>query len=112
MDGNQTLDFYWTDPLDAMIRSVSKLQYKDKLYTTFKPGQSIAHPMVRAFDHANSGMVFQSAYLLDASSSPLLALFYADASFSGQSMTHHPIYRMLQLYKLLILWSKSLIQML
>jgi hypothetical protein len=99
LDGNQILDFYWTDPIDAMIRSVAKLQYKDKLYTTFKPGMSIAHPMVRAFDKANSGMVFQSAYLLDSNSSPLLALFYADASFSGQSMSHHPIYSML-LYRL------------
>ena len=42
LDGNQVLDFYWTDPIDAMIRSVGKLQYKDKLYTTFKPGMSIA----------------------------------------------------------------------
>jgi hypothetical protein len=31
--------------------------------------------MVRAFDQANSGMVFQSEYLLDTGSSPLLALF-------------------------------------
>ena len=95
MDGDQVLDFFWTDPIDAMIRSVSKLQYKNKLYTMFKPGMSITHPMVRAFDEANSGMVFQSAYLVDPGSSPLLALFYADASFSGQSMTHHPIYSML-----------------
>ena len=103
LDGNQVLDFYWTDPIDAMKRSVSKLQYKDKLYTTFKPGMSITAPMVRAFDEANSGMVFQSAYLVDTSSSPLLALFYADASFAGQSMTHHPIYSMLllTLYQLL-----------
>jgi hypothetical protein len=27
---------------------------------------------------------------VDTDSSPLLALFYADASFSGQSMSHHP----------------------
>ena len=103
LDGNQVLDFYWTDPIDAMIRSVSKLQYKDKLYSTFKPGMSIADPMVRAFDEANFGMVFQSAYLVDTSSSPLLALFYADASFAGQSMTYHPIYSMLflTLYQLL-----------
>ncbi len=97
LDGNQILDFYWTDPIDAMIRSVSKLQYKNKLYTTFKPGMSLTHPMVRAFDEANSGMVFQSAYLVDTANSPLLALFYADASFSGQSMTHHPIYSTLLL---------------
>ena len=61
LDGNQVLDFYWTDPIDAMIRSVSKLQYKNKLYTTYKPGMSKTEPMVRAFDEANSGMVFQSA---------------------------------------------------
>ncbi len=28
LDGNQVLYFYWTDPIDAMIRSVAKLQYK------------------------------------------------------------------------------------
>ena len=92
MDGRQVLDFYWTDPVDAMKRSVAKLQYKDKLYTTFKPGRSITVPTVRAFDAANSGMVFQGSYLVDTGSSPLLALFYADASFSGASMSHHPIY--------------------
>jgi hypothetical protein len=31
-------------------------------------------------------------WLVDRENSPLLASFYADASFSGQSMTHHPIY--------------------
>ncbi len=104
LDGNRDLDFYWTDQIDAMIQSVGKLQYKDKLYTTFKPGMSIAHPMVLAFDQADSGIAFQSVYLLDTStgSSPLLVLFYADASFSGQSMTHHPMYSEL-LYVLNIL---------
>jgi hypothetical protein len=92
LDGKQVLDFYWTDPIDAMKRSVAKLQYKGKLYTAFKPGTSIFHPDDRAFDLANSGMVFQGAHLVDTGSSPLLALFYADASFSGQSMSHHPIY--------------------
>jgi hypothetical protein len=86
-----------------MIRSVAKLQYKDKLYPTFKPGMSTAHPMARAFDKANSGMVFQSAYLLDTKSFPLLALYYADASFSGQSMSYHPIYSTL-IYFLYILY--------
>jgi len=92
LDGKQVLDFYWTDPIDAMKRYVAKRQYKDKLYTTFQPGTSIFHPNDRAFDKANSGMVFQGSYLVDSGSSPLLALFYADASFSGQSMSHHPIY--------------------
>ena len=75
-----------------MKRYVAKLQYKDKLYTTFQPGTSIFDLHERAFDKANSGMVFQGSYLVDTGSSPLLALFYADASFSGQSMSHHPIY--------------------
>ncbi len=92
LDGKQVLDFYWTDPIDAMKRYVAKRQYKDKLYTTFQPGTSIFHPNDRAFDKANSGMVFRGSYLVDSGSSPLLALFYADASFSGQSMSDHPIY--------------------
>ena len=58
LDGKQVLDFYWTDPIDAMKRSVAKLQYKDKLYTTYKPGESILLPDVRTFDEANTGMVF------------------------------------------------------
>ena len=98
LDGKQVLDFYWTDPIDAMKRSVAKLQYNGKLYTTFKPGTSIFHPDDRAFALANSGMVFQGACLVDTGSSPLLALFYADASFSGQSMSHHPIYSTLFLF--------------
>jgi len=94
LDGKQVLDFYWTDPIDAIKRFVAKRQYKDKLYTTFQPGTTIFHPNDRAFDKANSGMVFQGSYLVDSGISPLLALFYADASFSGQSMSHHPIYSM------------------
>ncbi len=92
LDGNQVLDFYWTDPIDAMIRSVAKLQYRDRLYTTFKPGTSALDPNARVFDQANSGMIFQTFHLLDMGCSQLVALFYADASFSSASMTHHPIY--------------------
>ena len=98
LDGKQVLDFYWTDPIDAIKRFVAKRQYKNKLYTTFQPGTSIFHPNDRAFDKANSGMVFQGSYLVDSGSSPLLVLFYADASFSGQSMSHHPIYSMFVLF--------------
>jgi len=102
LDGKQVLDFYWTDPIDAIKRFVAKRQYKDKLYTTFQPGTTIFHPNDRAFDKANSGMVFQGSYLVDSGSSPLLALFYADASFSGQSMSHHPIYSMFVLIVIII----------
>jgi hypothetical protein len=58
-----------------MKRSVAKLQYKDKLYTTFHPGTSILRPHDRAFEKANSGMIFQGSYLVDTGSSPLIALF-------------------------------------
>ena len=68
-----------------MKRSVVKLKYDGKYI-------NLSHPDDRAFDMANSGMVFQGACLVDSDSSPLLALFYADASFSRQSMSHHPIY--------------------
>ncbi len=64
LDGNPVLDFYWTNPIDATILSVSKLQYENKLYTTFKPVMTITHSMVRAFNEANFGMVFKSAYLI------------------------------------------------
>ena len=107
LDGKQVLDFYWTDPIDAIKRFIAKRQYKNKLYTTFQPGTSIFHPNDRAFDKANSGMVFQGSYLVDSGSSPVLALFYADASFSGQSMSHHPIYSTFfcfVLYQLCKLW--------
>ena len=92
LDGKQVLDFCWTDPIDAMKRSVTKLKYDGKLYTAFKPSTSTFHPDDRAFDMANSGMVFQGACLVDTDSSPRLVLFFADASFSGQSMSHHLIY--------------------
>ena len=51
------------------------------------------HPELRGFSKANSGMVFQVAGLVasqDNKSAPLL--LYADASISGQSLSHHPIW--------------------
>jgi hypothetical protein len=36
-------------------------------------------------------MTFEAAQLIDMNSTPVLALFFADASFTG-NMTHHPIY--------------------
>ena len=88
-DGQQVLIFYWTDPIEAMKRYLARRKYKTKFYTHFKP-QFVGKQ--RAFSKANSGMVFEAAQLIDINSSPVLALFYADASFAGQHMTHHPIY--------------------
>jgi hypothetical protein len=39
------------------------------------------------------GMVFEAAQLIDLDSSPVLASFFSDASFSGPNMSHHPIHR-------------------
>jgi hypothetical protein len=86
MDGNQLLDFYWLDPIEAIIRFVAKKEFCGKLYTQFVPGTSYHSPGQRAFDGC--------AKLIDMNSSPVLALFFSDASFAGQHMTHHPIYRM------------------
>jgi hypothetical protein len=37
LDGNQVLEFYWTDAIDAMTRAVAK----DNIYTTFQTGKSV-----------------------------------------------------------------------
>ena len=108
MDGNQLLDFYWIDPIEAIIRVVAKQEYSGKLYTQFVPGTSYLSPGQRAFDaSANSGMVFEAAQLIDLNSSPVLLIdlnsspvFFSDASFAGQHMTHPPIYRMSCLFAL------------
>ena len=101
MDGNQLLDFYWIDPIEAKIRFVAKQEYSGKLYTQFVPGTSYFNPGQRAFDAcANSDMVFEAAQLIDLYSSPVLALFFSDASFAGQQITHHPIYSMSCLFAL------------
>ena len=94
MDGNQVLDFYWIDPIDAIIRFLAKRENLGKLYTQFVPGTSHLDPGQRVFDEcSNSGMVFETAQLIDLDSSPVLALFFSDASFSGPNMSHHPFYR-------------------
>ena len=88
-DGNQTLDFYWIDPIQAAQRDICKQHYSGKFYTGYTGVLAALH---RKFDKANSGLVFQAAHLVDVDSSPVLIVFYADASFSGQNMSHHPIY--------------------
>lgn len=92
LDGDQVLDFYWLDPIAAVKRFVSRPQFAGKLYTKYERQDSLRRPAKRAFGRANSGLVFQSAQLVDVNSSPLLLLFYADKSYSGKHRTHHPIY--------------------
>jgi hypothetical protein len=79
-----------------MKRAVATLKYRNKLYTKFEPGTQHFYPDVRAFDMLNPGMVYQGAYLIardDDGSALLMDLFNADASFTGQSLTHHFKYR-------------------
>jgi hypothetical protein len=83
LDGNQILDFYWTDAIDAMKRSVAKLQYNGKLYTLFKPGTSAMEPNARVFDKANSGLIFQTFYLLDTGTSQFQSHGGVQASHRG-----------------------------
>ena len=92
MDRDQVLDFYWIDPIDAAKRFISKPKFAWKLYTKFERQDSVRRPGKQAFGRANSGLVFQSAQLIDPFSSPLLLLFYADKTFSGKHRSHHPIY--------------------
>jgi len=91
-DGQQVLNFYWIDPIQAVKRFIAKRKYANKFYTRYEPQFAGKDNRERAFSKANSGTIFQAFQLLNPKCSPVLALFYADASFSGQHMTHHPIY--------------------
>jgi hypothetical protein len=92
LDGNQVLNFYWIDPIDAAKRFISKPKFAKKLYTQYRRENSTQRPGKRAFGRANSSLVFQTCQAVDRFSSPLLLLFYADKSFFGKHRTHHPIY--------------------
>ena len=97
MDGNQRLTFYWIDPIEAAKRYLANVQYAGKLYTKFEPAtkraRHVGDLVVSCFDsRANSGVIFEAAQLIDVASSPVLVLFFADCSFSGQHLGHHPIY--------------------
>ena len=92
LDGDQILDFYWIDPIEAAKWFISRPKFKGKLYTQFERQNSTERPGKRGFGRANAGLVFQTCQAVDEYSSPLLLLFYADKSFSGKHRTHHPIY--------------------
>ena len=93
LDGDQTLDLYWIDPVEAMDRFVGRPQFKDKIYYQYERQESVQRPSKRAFSRANSGLVFQEAQALDMFSVPMLHLFYSDKSFSGQHGGRYPVSR-------------------
>jgi len=75
-----------------MKRYIAKKQYARKLYSRYEAQWSEMDRSKRAFSRSNSGAVFQAAQLMFPEGSPVLALFYADASYAKQTMSHHPIY--------------------
>jgi len=83
LDGDQDLELYWIDPVDAMDRLVARPEFQGKIYLQYERQESEQRPTKRAFGRANSGLVFQEAQALDLNSVPMLHLFYADKSFSG-----------------------------
>ena len=92
LDGDQTLDLYWIDPVDAAVRFAGKPKFVGKFYYQYEREESHTRPGKRAFGRANAGLVFQQAQLVDMHSVPYMLLFYGDKSFSGQHGGHHPIY--------------------
>jgi len=92
LDGDQDLELYWVDPVDAMDRLVARPEFKGKIYLQYERQESEQRPTKRAFGRANSGLVFQEAQALDLNSVPMLHLFYADKSFSGAHGTKYPVY--------------------
>ena len=44
MDGDQVLDFYWIDPIEAAKRFISKPKFAGKLYTKYERQDSVRRP--------------------------------------------------------------------
>ena len=80
-DGTNNLKFYFIDLIDAVVRCIGDPTLADKLYHTFVV--SMNEDGERMFDKANSGLVFETFYLLDTSSAPALVIVASDASHQG-----------------------------
>jgi hypothetical protein len=90
LDGANKLKFYFIDLIEAIIRSAQDPSIEGKLYHTFELSQD--KDGMRIFDKVNSGLVFESFYLLDTEVSPLISIVASDASHQGH-MVQHPLYR-------------------
>ena len=89
-DGSNKLKFYYIDLVKAIIRSAEDPTLAGKLYHTFE--MQVDQEGNRVFEKANSGFVFESFYLLDDESAPLIGIVASDASHQGNT-TQHPLYR-------------------
>jgi hypothetical protein len=72
-----------------MIRSAEDPTLQGKLYHTFEI--QVDQEGNRVFEKANSGLVFESFYLLDDKSAPLIGIVASDASHQ-RNMIQHPLY--------------------
>jgi len=90
LDGDQVLEACWIDPDEAMSRMVVESKFRNKLYPQIEPAFNELGE--RVYSRANSGRVFETAQAVDPNSSPLIAVFASDKSYSGQSRGMHPIY--------------------
>ena len=88
-DGYNMLKFYFIDLIDAVIRSAQDPTLEGKLYHTSEASHD--EEGNRMFVKANSGLVFETFYLLDTGSAPLITVVGSDASFQGNA-TQHPLY--------------------
>ena len=89
LDGTNNLKFYFIDLIDAVVRGIGDPTLADRLYHTFE--ESTNENGDRMFDKANSGLVFETFYLLDKSSAPALIIVASDASHQG-NLKQHPLY--------------------
>ena len=80
------------DPFQAALRHLASPEFAGKLYTGLEAQYSCKNPGMRAFDKVNLGLLFQRFQMMDMTSSPVLVVFFADASFAQTHMSHHPIY--------------------
>ena len=99
LDGANKLKFYYIDLIEAVVRSAQDPTLEGKLYHTFELNRD--QDGMRIFDKANSGLVFETFYLLDTEVAPLITIVASDASHQG-NMIQHPLYcKFRKLYSLL-----------
>ncbi len=93
LDGDQVVEFVYIDPFWTAERIAAKKKYVGHMYFQYEPQESWTRLGVRAFGRVNhdGGAIFETCYLNDKGSVPLLSIFYSDkAHYKGWS--HHPIY--------------------
>ena len=81
LDGANKLKFYYIDLIEAVVRSAQDPTLEGKLYHTFELNRD--QDGMRIFDKANSGLVFETFYLLDTEVAPLITIVASDASHQG-----------------------------